>query len=129
MSDGSSETQYRQEILALEERLRQAELGPDPAFFEEYLADDALIDGQRLKARIVAAHRPQPGKGPKFSRVEMRDVTLIEHGPVVVVACGGSFEGPDFTGTLKFMRVWLNENGKWTIVAAATLADQGVAGA
>ena len=30
------------EISALEERLRQAELGPDPQFFEDVLADDVV---------------------------------------------------------------------------------------
>ena len=43
----------REEIMYLEERLRQAELGPDPSFFEEHLADDAVLDGQQLKAAVV----------------------------------------------------------------------------
>ena len=34
------------EIATLEERLRLAELGPDPGFFEEALADDAVIFSQ-----------------------------------------------------------------------------------
>ena len=46
------------EIRALEESLRQAELGPDPKFFEEALDDNAILDGQRAKARVVAAHQP-----------------------------------------------------------------------
>jgi hypothetical protein len=29
----------REEIMHLEERLRQAKLAPDPCFFQEYLAD------------------------------------------------------------------------------------------
>lgn len=58
------------EIRALEDRLVQAELGPDPAFFEEILADDVLIDGQRAKPKIVAAH--QPGAHPRFTRVVRR---------------------------------------------------------
>jgi hypothetical protein len=32
----------KQEIAALEERLRQAELGPNAEVFEELLADDAV---------------------------------------------------------------------------------------
>ena len=34
----------REEIMHLEECLRQAELGPDPSFFEEHLADNAVLD-------------------------------------------------------------------------------------
>jgi hypothetical protein len=45
----------RQEIEALEERLRPAELGPDRQPF-------------CAKQKVVEAHRP--GKGPKFTRAE-----------------------------------------------------------
>jgi hypothetical protein len=108
------------EIMALEERLRQAELGPDPAFFKEYLADDVVLDGLQLKAKVVAAHRPGSGKGQKFTKVEMSDFKLVEHGPAVVLTCQGHYEGPQFTGTLKFMRVWLKEDGRWRIIAGST---------
>ena len=40
----------QKEIAALEERLRFAELGPDPKFYEEALAHDAVLvsqDGQQ----------------------------------------------------------------------------------
>ena len=33
----------RTEIAVLEERLRLAELGPDPKFFEEVLADEVVL--------------------------------------------------------------------------------------
>lgn len=111
----------REEIMHLEERLRQAELGPDPSFFEEHLADDAMLDGQQLKAKVVDAHRPGSGKGQKFTKVEMRNFVLVEHGPSMVVTCEGVYEGPQFSGTLKFMRVWLKEGGHWKIIAASTL--------
>ncbi|MBV9584460.1 MAG: nuclear transport factor 2 family protein [Alphaproteobacteria bacterium] len=103
------------EIATLEERLHQAELAPDPAFFEEILADDLLIDGQRAKAKIVAAH--QPGAGPKFTRVEMSDFEIVDHGTAAVVTCMGRYEGPQWSGTLKFMRVWLKRDGRWQIIA------------
>lgn len=110
----------REEIMHLEERLRQAELGPDPSFFEEHLADDAVLDGRQLKPEVVDAHRPGSGKGQKFTNVEMRNFVLVEHGPAVVVTCEGLYEGPQFSGTLKFMRVWLKEDGRWKIIAAST---------
>jgi len=110
----------REEIMHLEERLRQAELGPDPTFFEEYLADDVVLDGQQVKAKVVEAHRPGSGKGQKFTKVEMQYLTFVEHGPAVVLTCEGRYEGPQFTGTLKFMRVWLKQDGGWRIVAGST---------
>ncbi len=110
------------EIAALEERLRLAELGPDPNFFEEVLADDAVLvsqGGQPLfaKSKVVEAH--QPGKGPKFTRVEMSDMSILDHGVAAIVTCQGTYEGPQSSATLKFMRVWLKKNNRWQIVAAS----------
>ena len=110
------------EIVALEERLRLAELGPDRKFFEEALADEAVIvsqDGQpfRGKSKVVEAHRP--GKGPKFTRVEMSDLNIVGHGPAAVVTCRGTYETPESTITLKFMRVWLKQGDRWQIIAGS----------
>ncbi len=113
---------HREEVLALEEALRQAELGPDPGFFERVLADDALLDGQFAKSKVVAAH--QPGGPAKFSRVEMSDVQLVEHGPAVVVTCNGLYEGPGGSHQLTFMRVWLKQAGGWQIIAGSTASQK-----
>ena len=110
------------EIAALEERLRLAELGPDPKFFEEVLADEAVLvsgDGQPFlaKSKVVEAH--QPGKGPKFRRVEMSDVNIVDHGSAAVVTCRGSYETPESTITIQFMRVWLKKGNRWQIIAGS----------
>jgi len=111
----------RTEIAALEERLRLAELGPDPEFFEEALADDAVLvsDGQPsfAKSKVVAAHKP--GKGPKFTRVEMTDMDILDHGTAAVVTCQGTYESAQSRARLKFMRVWLKKNKRWQIVAGS----------
>jgi hypothetical protein len=108
-------------IESLEERLRVAELGPDPAVFQELLADDVVLmseEGVSLgKSRVVEAH--QPGAGPKFTRVEMRDYQIIDHDDAVVVTCSGTYEMPDKSFTLKFMRVWAKKNGHWQIIAGS----------
>lgn len=51
-----------------------------------------LIDGEPAKAKVVAAHRP--GAGPKFTKVEMSDFKIVDHGDAAVVTCKGSYEGP-----------------------------------
>jgi hypothetical protein len=38
----------------------------------------------------------------------------------VVLTCQGFHEGPRFTGTLKFMRVWLKDGYRWRIIAGST---------
>jgi hypothetical protein len=109
------------EIMQLEERLRQAELEPNADFFSEYLADDVVLDGKQMKSTVVEAHRPNAVGVPKFYRVEMRDFKTVEHGPAVILTCTGSYEGPQGRHTIKFMRVWLKQNGRWQIIAGSTV--------
>ncbi len=110
-----------EEIERLEERLRQAELGPDPTFFEEALADDAVLDGQFAKSTVIEAHRP--GKGQKFTQVEMSGFQIVDHGVAAVVTCKGTYEGPQGSHTLEFMRVWLKKDGRWQIIAGSVSDD------
>jgi len=110
------------EIAELEERLRHAELAPDPAVFEELLDDNVVLIGEEgrpffAKQKVVDAHRP--GKGPKFTRVDITDVQIVDHGVAAVVTCTGTFEGPQGTFTLKFLRVWARKDGQWRIVAGS----------
>ena len=113
-----------EEITALEERLRLAELGPDPAFFEEILADDVVLVTQDAgvtftKQQVVSAH--QPGNGPKFTRVTMSDLRIAEYGHAAVVTCSGLYESDAQTVTLRFMRVWLQREGRWQVIAASVV--------
>lgn len=110
------------EIAVLEERLRQAELGPDPETFEDLLADNAVLVDQTgnaalAKRKVVEAHRA--GNGPKFTALEISDLRIVDQGTVAVVTCTGKFEGPQWSGTLRFMRVWQRKNGRWQIVAGS----------
>ena len=111
-----------EEIRQLEEELRQAELGPNPDFFEMHIADEALIDGQQVKSKIVEAHRPRGTA--KFTRAEMSDVRIIPYGMAAVVTCTGSYEGPQGSARLSFMRVWLKRDGRWQIIAGTTASVQ-----
>lgn len=118
-------TRVQAEISALEESLRQAELGPDPKFFEIHLSDDAImmsVNGGAAfaKSQVVGAHRP--GKGPKFTRVEMTNMQIIDHGSAAVVTCTGAYETGDKSFTLRFMRVWVRKDVGWQIVAGAVLS-------
>ncbi len=106
------------EIKILEGRLVEAELVPDAESFSQILSDDAILDGERAKTKIVAAH--QPGKGPKFTKVEMSGFQFVDHGHAVVVTCKGAYEGPQWSGSLSFMRVWLRTKNGWQIIAGST---------
>lgn len=108
-----------EEVKALEKKMIAAELGPDPKYFEEVLADDAILDGQKMKAKVVAAHRPD-SVAPKFTRVEMSDYEYVDHGNAVVVLCKGTYESAKWSGSLRFMRVWAKNSGRWQIIAGTT---------
>lgn len=115
-------TTVRNEITQLEERLRQAEIAPDPSVFEELLDDNVLLTGEDgrpffAKQKVVEAHRP--GKGPKFTHVDVTNVQIVEHGGAAVVTCSATFAGPQGTFTLQFLRVWVRKDGKWRIVAGS----------
>jgi hypothetical protein len=109
------------QIRDLEARLRDAELGPDPRFFQEHLADDVLLteDGKPAfaKARVVDAH--QPGHRPKFTKVEMTDLVVVPHGDAAVVSGRGTYEGPQGSFALSFLRVWHQRDGRWQIIAGS----------
>ncbi len=106
------------EVKHLEAALLKAEVAPDPGWYAIHLDDAVVLDGQQLKARVVAAH--QPGPEPKFTSVEMRDYVYVDHGDVVVLTCVGVYKGPKGGATLKFMRVWQRKAEGWRIVAGST---------
>lgn len=109
----------RESILELEEKLKQAELGPDPSFFQQYLDDNMTLlwNGEvcRPKNHIVEAHKPE--KGNKFTKVEMTDMEVVDHGDSAVVTCKGRYEGANGVHEIKFMRVWSRKPEGWRIIA------------
>jgi hypothetical protein len=118
----AAESTVEAEILELEERLKAAELGPDPKFFENALDDNMVMvadDGKPFLAKSMVVQAHQPGKGPKFSRVEISDMKIVDHGTAAVVTCRGTYEGPAVSITLRFMRVWLRKSGGWKIIAGS----------
>ncbi len=108
------------EIIKLEERLRLAELAPDPQFFEQVLADDVVLISQDdmllTKSNIVEAHHI--GK-QKFLDVNMSDMNIIDHGMAAVVTCKGRYTTVQGSFTLTFMRVWLKKHDHWQIIAGS----------
>lgn len=114
-----STTAVQSEIKALEDQLVEAELGPDPTFFQTYLDDEAIMvtegSAAMMKEKVVSAH--QPGAGPKFTRVAMSDMQIIDHGLAAVVICTGEYEMSGKTHKLKFTRTWVKKPDGWRIIS------------
>jgi hypothetical protein len=117
MATNSVEDQIRE----VEERLRQAELGPDPGVFEALLDEHMVlaVDGQMSMPKKFIVEKHTPGSAQKFDRVELRDMEVIDHGMTAVATCTGDFEGPNGRFVFKFMRVWAKKDDGWKIVAGA----------
>ncbi len=111
------------EILELEERLRLADLTPDPDFFQTYLDDQMVLmaDGDICsyspKSFIVDRHRP--GKAQKFDRIKITEMKILIQGETAIVTCVGNFEGPGGNFGMTFMRVWVKKADGWRVVAGA----------
>lgn len=113
-----------QQIIEMEEKLRQAELASDAAFFSAVLDDDAVLDGQKAKAKVVAAH--SPGGPAKFTDVGMSAMSVTPQGDsAAVVTCTGAYTGAKGTFKIDFMRVWLKRGGDWKIIAGTTGQPRG----
>jgi len=123
MTTGEDQASVRSEIAALEERLRLAELGPDPAFFQSTLSDDVVLtqNGNLVltKQQVVDGHQPPRG-GRKFIDVQTRHLRIAEHGQTAIVTCEGVFTTPDRNAvSLRVMRVWHRTADGWKIIAAS----------
>lgn len=111
------------EIAELEELLRQADLKPNPTFFQTYLDDKMvlMVDGDICshspKAYIVDKH--QPLKAQRFDRVEITDLKILDQGDTAIVTGFGNYEGPDVSFSLNFMRIWVKKAEGWKIVAGS----------
>jgi len=111
------------EILELEERLRQADLAPDPTFFQNYFDDQLVLmaDGDICshspKAYIVDRHKPE--RALKFDRVEIADMKILEQGNTAIVTGFGQYAGPAGNFSCNFMRVWVKKPEGWKVVAGA----------
>ena len=115
-------TAVQDEIAELEDRLRLAELGPDPTFFENTLSDDVVLTQNGnltlTKQQVVDGH--QPRGGPKFIDVQTRDLRVADHGDTAIATCEGLFTTPDRkTLSLKILRVWHKRADCWQIIAAS----------
>ena len=46
-------------------------------------------------------------------------MSIVDHGIAAVVTCQGTYQSPQSSITLKFLRVWLKTNKGWQIIAGS----------
>jgi ketosteroid isomerase-like protein len=111
------------EIVAMEARLRDAQLAADVGALDALISDDLLFtgpDGQLgTKAGDLDAHRSGAVRVRAHEPEELRvrrvgaDVAVCALRTRLVVEAGGA----TFQGTYRYTRVWARENGgPWRVV-------------
>lgn len=117
----------QQEILDLEERLKQADVVSDPEFLDAVLIDGFYFTGPGgniyTKEQVLQAHRPAGRR--KFSRYETSDIRLQDLGDTVVATLRLDFTVQDHDHghdhSLRYTRVWMRREGRWQIVAGSAV--------
>jgi ketosteroid isomerase-like protein len=124
------------EIVALEERLRVAQLSADVTALDELIADDLLFTGPdgnlATKAADLAAYRDGV---MRLSAHEPQELHVRRVGADMAVVAlrahmAGSYAGAPFSGPVRYTRVWAREGGggRWRIVAGHVSVDVGTGG-
>ena len=110
------------EIVALEARLRRAQLDADVATLDRLISDDLLFtgpDGQLgTKAQDLAAHGSGVVRFRAHEPEELRvrrigsDVAVVALRARLAVEVGGT----TVRGTYRYTRIWARENDAWRVV-------------
>ena len=119
----------KDEIVALEARLRAAQLAADIAELDALIADELLFAGPdgalATKAQDLEAHR---SGAVRFRYHEPQDLRVRAVGAEVAVASlevrlGVEVHGNLVEGTYRYTRVWARERGApWRVVAGQVAA-------
>ncbi len=112
------------EVVALEARIRAAQLEADVAALDSLIADELLFagpDGQlATKAQDLQAHASGAVRFRAHEPEELRIRRVGEHVAVCALRARLAVEmaGTLFRGTYRYTRVWAREDGgAWRVVA------------
>ena len=116
-----------QEILRLEEELREAEMRLDIAALDKTFADDIMVTAPIGivvdKAAVTKEIRDATEKAT-IEKYEKGEVKVRAFGDTAVTSYSmnteGHFEGTEIKRQLQITNVWMKRQGRWQIVARHT---------
>ena len=117
-----------EEIVALESRIRRAQLDADVAALDALISNDLLFtgpDGQvGTKAQDLDAHRSGVVRFREHEPEELRVRRVGASVAVVALRARLAVEvaGTLIRGTHRYTRVWALENGEWRVVGGHVAA-------
>ncbi len=121
--------ELKEKTMALERRWAEAEIEGDTATMRRILADDMIVttfDGTVAgkKAGIEGTLDPKLD----LRSIEFEDTIIRRYGEVVVVIGQAniemSYDGTDYSGPLRYTRVYHKRDGRWQVVAIQTTRGQ-----
>jgi ketosteroid isomerase-like protein len=131
-SDEDRNTRAEREVRELEDRLNRAVVEGDRAFFERVLAPDFTHTSHtgKFKSRsewmaenkfASSKEEPKPGK-TSYVVFDVDDLAVRIYGETAVVTGrstpkGRNSKGEPIRGQYRFLRVWVQRQGQWQVVA------------
>lgn len=111
------------QIKKLEEELRLAMLASDVSKLEVLISDRLIFTDHSgviyTKEMDLHSHRSGNLKidslYPEDQKIQIYEGTAIVS---VLMRIGGSFTGQRFSASNRYTRIWVKQNGHWTIAAA-----------
>ncbi len=116
-----------QEILRLEEELRQAEMQLDVATLDRTYADDIMVTapvGIVVDKSAVMAEVREGASKAKIEVCNKDDIKVGAYGDTAVASycftIKGKFEATDVNRQFQITDVWMKRQGRWQVVSRHT---------
>ncbi|NZA26248.1 nuclear transport factor 2 family protein [Luteimonas sp. SJ-92] len=114
-------------IRDLEESLRLAMLASDVPTLERLISDSLLFvgpDGTTFRKQDdLDLHR---SRRQKLDRADWEEVKVETYGSaavsVVTAYLAGSFDGADFSGRFRYIRMWTSLGSSWKVIGGSVTA-------
>jgi ketosteroid isomerase-like protein len=111
-----------QELMQLEQKLADAIIKGDMAFFGSHLADDVRLTDPSGMVNTKAQLEADVKSGAlKIESSKIDDMKVQVHGDVAIVTYKttdkGTYKGQDISGDYRWIDVFVKKGGKWLVVA------------
>ena len=115
-----------QEILNLEEQLRQAEMRVDRVALDAFFADEIMVTAPIgvVVDKAACADEFERAAKVKIERYDKEDINVRIFGDTAItsyrVDAKAEYEGAQIDHQFRITNVWLKRDGRWQVVARHT---------
>lgn len=115
-----------QEILDLEEQLRQAEMHVDRGALDAFFADEIMVTAPVgiVVDKLACASEFERAAKVKIETYDKEDINVRVFGDTAVTSyrlhAKAEYEGTQIDHSFRITNVWLKRKGRWQVVARHT---------